>query len=144
LVVGSVYAARTASTPAATRPAALRESLRAPLTETWAGPVDSGVLSLVTTGLIPMGAKVVTTGLTETTEETDGLTLAQEMLATEEVGAAFEDEVDTAAAAEEATAAAPQLAGSMPSGQQTPSDKQKDPLGHDQVAEQHFWPASGL
>ena len=98
--------------------------------------------SLVTAGLDPIGAKVVATGFTETPEEIDGLTLAQEIEAdaVEDAGA-----LDLAAAAEDdATAAAPQLAGSMPSGQQTPSPRQKEPLGHDQDAEQHFCPASGL
>jgi hypothetical protein len=38
----------------------------------------------------------------------------------------------------------PQLDGSMPLGQHEPSAKQKEPLGHDQDAEQHCWPASGL
>jgi hypothetical protein len=87
-------------------------------------------------------AKVVGIVLAETTEDALGLvllytgTLVDDAAATEELAAA--------ARLDEATAAAPQLAGSMPSGQQTPFDRQKEPLGQDQDAEQHFWPASGL
>lgn len=130
-------AASTATTPAPSTPAAPSESLLAALMEAMAGALASGVFS-PGAGLDVIGAKVVGIGLTETADEMVGLTLAQEMLAVE-LGAVVDEEVE-----DEDAAAAPQSDGSMPSGQQTPFDKQKEPLGQDQVAEQHFWPAPGL
>jgi hypothetical protein len=59
-----------------------------------------------------------------------------------EVGAA--EELVVAAALEVVAGFAPQLAGSMPLGQQEPSAMQKEPLGHDHEDEQHSWPAAGL
>jgi hypothetical protein len=73
--------------------------------------------------------------LTDAPVVTLGLTLVNETVLEE---ATAEDVANAAAALEDASAAAPQLAGSMPSGQHTPSAKQKEPLGHDQDAEQHF------
>jgi hypothetical protein len=89
-----------------------------------------------------IGAKDVGTTLTEVIDDT--LFWALDHAGALDVGASVDDVRAAAAATDEATAAAPQLAGSMPSGQHTPSLKQKEPFGHDHDLEQHFWPASGL